>query len=511
LLDRILRGSRATARARDLGLAAVRSYEDLRQRLPLVGYEQLSPYVQRIEAGEARVLTREPVVQLLQTSGTTGAAKLIPVTASWARGVSEAQKIWLLGLLREHEGLAQGAALTLVSPAQERLSRGGIPIGSNTGRMHLAQPWWVRRRYPVPYEVYTLPDPELRLYAILRFALQAPLRSITTANPTTVLLIARKLREHADALACDLRAGSLQHGPARALDPVLRRQLAGQLRRVQPPQDWRPARIWPLEVINCWKGGLAAWFLPLLGEALGAPVPVREVGISASESFVAVPLASGWPGCVAWPLGELLEFVADDGSVQPLWRLDMGAEYRLVVSGRHGLLRYDLGDRLRVVGRYHATPVLSFLRRSGSVLSATGEKLTETQLLLAMERVFEHLGLPRAPFTLRLVMAETPWYELATEHQGDADLLGREVERALLEVNVEYASKRSTGRLGPLRPLRLPPGSYRQLRRQRVAAGTPEGQYKDPAMCLDQASWQALMAAASTLDSASGAAGSPPG
>jgi len=502
LLASILRGMRGTAFSRDHDLDGVRSLEQLRQRLPIAGYERATPYVQRAAAGERRVLTRQPIVHLLETSGTTGAAKWIPVTKAWARGVSDAQTLWVLGLLREHPALAAGAALTLVSPAAKGRSAGGIPYGSNTGRMHLAQPWWVRRRYPVPYEAYCLPDPEQRLYAVLRFALQADVRSITTANPTTVLLIARRLQEHADALAADLSAGTLRHGPAASLSSVQRAALEPQLERRPVPRSWRPADLWSLSVVSCWKGGLASWFLPRLGPALGAELPVREVGISASETFLGIPLHSADPGCVAWPLGELIELVADDGSVHGLWELDQGAEYRVVISGHHGLLRYDLGDVVRVVGRYRATPSLVFVRRHGNQLSATGEKLTETQLLAAMDAPSRAHGCHGAPFTLRLVLDEQPWYELAVEAPGvDLDALAAAVDEQLGAHNVEYASKRRSSRLAPLRVRALPAGSYGLLRQRAVRAGTPEGQYKHPSMAMSTDSWQRLLDAAAYVAS----------
>jgi hypothetical protein len=497
LLASILRGVSGTAFSRDHGLDRVSSLEELRARLPVAGFERVAPYVQRAAAGERRVLTRQPVIHLLETSGTTGPAKWIPVTKAWARGVSDAQTLWLLGLVREHPALAEGAALTLISPAAKGHSPGGIPFGSNTGRMHLAQPWWVRRRYPVPYEAYCLPDPELRLYAVLRFALQADVRSITTANPTTVLLIARKLEEHAEALSADLEGGCLRHGPAAALTPALRAPLEARLRRVRVPRTWRPAQLWSLAVVSCWKGGLASWFLPRLPTALGAHVPVREVGISASETFIGVPLTGSQDGCVAWPLGELLEFVPDDGRPRGLWQLDQGAEYRVVISGHHGLLRYDLGDVVRVVGRYRQTPVLVFVRRHGNQLSATGEKLTETQLLAAMADCAVQQGVQGAPFTLRLVMAERPWYELAIEAEPvDEEALAMALDAQLQAHNVEYASKRRSGRLDPPRVRTLPAGSYALLRRRAVLAGTPEGQYKHPAMVTAEATWQALERAA---------------
>ena len=496
VLTNILRGARGTAFAAHHRLSRVHDLAGFRRQVPIRDYAGHLPYIQRVAAGERRVLTRQPVRQFLETSGTTGPAKWIPVTDAYARGVKDAQTLWVIGLLREHEELAEGSALTLISPAVKGHTAGGIPYGSNTGRMHLAQPWWVRFRYPVPYEVYCLDDAEARLYTVLRFALQADVRSLTTANPTTLLLIARKLQQWSEPLARDLEGGTLAHGPARRLPRAFTQRLRRKLKTRPAPSDWRPARLWRLAAINCWTGGSAGFFLDHLPQALGADLPVRDVGITASETYAAISLSHTWPGCVAWPLGELLEFVAPDDSLHTLGELESGVDYRLVISGTHGLYRYDLGDMVRVVGRFRRTPVLSFLRRAGNVLSVTGEKVTESHVLQAMVGASRACGFTPRGFTVRVQMAQVPRYQVALEGSEDPAALASAFDIALQDANVEYAAKRENGRLAPASAWGVPDGTYAALRALATAAGTPDGQYKDPVMALDEATWRRLETAA---------------
>ncbi len=498
VMKRILRGARGTLFAQRHRLESITTLSEYRSRLPISDYQDHLPYIQRIAAGQKRVLTRAKVMQFLQTSGTTGGAKLIPVTAAYARAVEQAQRIWILGLLRQHEELAKGSALTLVSPAVAGHTRGGIPYGSNTGRMHLRQPFWIRHRYPVPYPAYCIGDPETRLYSVLRFAMAADVRSITTANPTTVLLIARRLQEYRADLERDLSEGTLRHGPARQLPTELRRELERRLGTTPPPVAWKPASIWNLSVINCWTGGSAGYFLPMLAPALGEEIPIREVGISASESFMALSLSDDWRGAVAWPLGELLEFVAEDGSLHWLWELEQDVVYRTVISGLHGLYRYDLGDLVRVVGRYGNTPVLKFVRRRGNIISVTGEKLCENHVLEAMKALFGDTGPERRPggFMVGVRWAQVPHYVVATEGSPLMEAFSDRFDQALMRANVEYSSKRRSGRLGAMEHVRLPPGTFEELRRQAISRGTPEDQYKQPIMALDQQQWARLENAA---------------
>lgn len=497
-LDVILRIARGTAFGDAHELDRVDTLEDLRAAVPIRDHAGHLPWLQRVAAGERDVLTRERVQMLLETSGTTGTPKHLPVTATWARGVSEAQQLWVLAMLRDHPAVADGAALTIVSAAVHGRSPGGLPIGSNTGRMHRAQPWWIRARYPVPYKVFTIQDPDVRTYCLLRFALQARLKTITTANPSTLLLLGRRLEAWREPLSRDLADGTLQHGPAAGLSPAFRASLRWRLRKRPVPRDWRIGRLWDLACVNCWQGGPAAYFVSRLPEALGADIPLREVGITASEGYFAIPLGADWGGGVLWPMGHVMEFIGDDGRARWGWELEPGEQVRLVVTTEAGLYRYDLKDTLEVVGRCRNAPVLRFVGKTGRYLNATGEKVSEAQVSAAIRDATAALGLAPEGFTVRLEWGEVPRFVLAVEGVEPERIAGLGVafDAALRRENLEYESKRGTARLAPALAQRLPGGTYLRYRRARVAAGAPEGQVKDPVLALDDVEWGRLRAAA---------------
>ena len=493
-LQRILALGRRSAFGAEHGLDRVTTLEELRAAVPVRDAEAHRPWLDRVAAGERDVLTTEKVSMLLETSGTTGRPKHLPVTASWARTVSEAQQLWVLGLVRDFEALASGKALTVVSPAEHARSPGGLPIGANTGRMHRAQPWWLRLRYPVPYSVLELAPTELKHYAILRFALAADIRSITTANPSTLLLLCRRLLEWAEPLARDLAEGTLRHGPAAELPPSRRRWLEWRLSRRRPPEDWRPAKIWPLAVVNCWKGGPAAYFVGRLEAALGGPVPVREVGITASEGFFGVPLGD-WDGGVLYTPGHLMELADASGQIRGAWELQPGERGRLIVTTEAGLYRYDLDDVVECIGTCGQTPVIRFVGKGRRVLNAVGERVTEAQAADALAAAAARTGLSPIGFTLGVQLGEVPRYRLAVELAEEADPgpLAQAVDQALRALNVEYEGRRESGRLGPPSVLRVVPGTFLGYRQRRVSAGAPEGQVKDPVLSLDDAEWSRVL------------------
>lgn len=480
------------------GLSRVRTLDDLAHSAPVRTYADLQPWFDRIVRGETGVLTREPVRMLLETSGTTGRPKLLPCTRSWERSVSAAQAIWVLRMVADHPEIRKGQALTVVSPETHSVSSGGVPIGSNTGRMHRRQPWFVRARYPVPDAVYVLKPSALKWYALLRFAMQAQITTITTANPSTILLMCRLLQQWRLPLSRDLADGTLRHGPARRLGRLERFRLERGLRRVPPPADFRPGHIWPLKLVNCWKGGPAGYFTARLPDALGVRVPIREVGITASEGYFALPLGDDWPGGVMWPLGHVLEFIGDDGRPRFGWQLEQGERVRLVITTEAGLYRYDLADDLRVVGHSGQLPVLRFEGKTGRWLNATGEKVTEAQVSAAMQRAAEATCTAEiAGFSARTAWADVPTIEVCVEGVPPDRLtaLAAAFDRALRRENVEYDAKRESARLGDVVFQPAPEGTFRRWRAARVAAGAPDGQVKDPILSTTDDEWARVVAA----------------
>ncbi len=473
-LATILRGAQGTAFARAQGLEGTEGLAEFRATVPIADHAAHRPWLDRVEAGEKSVLTREPVLQLVQTSGTSGGPKRLPVTATWARSVANAQRLWVLGLLRDDEALAGGSAFSVVSPAVTGHSSGGLAIGSNTGRMFLAQPFWVRWRAPVPYEAYGVPDVSLRQYTILRHALASDVRSWTAANPSTILLYTRRLHEWWEELRRDLADGTLTRTGARGLP---RRTLSDT-----------PAWPWELRRLNCWKGGPARFFVDRLPSAMGRDIPVREVGITASEGYFAVPVDDGDP--VAWLGGHLLEFV-DEGNVPHwAWEVQVGHVYRLVVTTEAGLYRYDLGDLVQITGFEGRTPRMVFLRRAGAELSAVGERVTEAQLQAALQDTVPGAGAIAAT----IAWAEVPWLRIAIGTPSELPFDTCDTfDRVLMAHNLEYADRRATGRVRAPEVLRLDPSAWERWKSVRVAAGAPEAQVKDPVV-LGEAAFAELLA-----------------
>jgi hypothetical protein len=509
-LRTLLQRNAGTAFGREHGFAAIRTPAEYRRAVPLRDYEAFRPYVRRIVAGEPGVLTAEPVTAFATTSGTTGEAKLVPVTASWLSHMAGAVRLWMLRAQREHPALLDRAVLTLVSPAVEGRTPLGVPFGALSGLLQQSLPSAVQRAQAVPYAAHLIADCEARAFVLLRLALARAVSVIGTPNPTTLLRLAEVARQHTEGLLRAIHDGTLgipwpaiHEEPdwnARAVrravaarlapDPGRARTLAAAAREAQ---TLRLRDAWPeLTLIGCWLGGHAGHHARRLSEDYG-DVPRRDLGLVASEGRLTLPLADGSAAGVLAIDAGFLEFIPEealDVDAPPVLlahELEVGRRYGIVLSGAHGLYRYDLNDIVEVAGYHRRTPLVAFVRKGRDMTSLTGEKLHLNHVRAAVHAAEDATGVEVWQFRL-IPDVETCRYDLLVEPRGagldapGAEAFARAIDQALGRANVEYAAKRRSRRLGPPRLCVMRAGWAERQCQAEFARGRREGQHKWPAI-----------------------------
>jgi hypothetical protein len=228
-------------------------------------------------------------------------------------------------------------------------------------------------------------------------------------------------------------------------------------------------------------------YLPKLREWFG-PIPVRDVGLLASEGRVSIPLEDDTPAGVLDAEAAFFEFIPAEYAENPnpptltARQLESGRDYLVVLTNDAGLVRYRLDDVVRVRGYVGQAPLVEFLHRAGRVASLAGEKLTENQLVSAVSAACRELRIALCDFLAAPQWAEPPYYRVnVTATDGDA--LARCVEKHLCGQNEEYASRRKSGRIGPLQLRHVAPPAFAELDRRLLARnGAPAEQFKRP--CL---------------------------
>ena len=507
-LRTIVRANAATAFGERHAFGRITSFADYRARVPVTTYEDLEPYITAAMSGRPHQLTTEAPVLFTMTSGTTGPRKYIPMTVSERRARKNRSRLWVSALFHDHPHAAAGRILSMVSPEVESYAANGIACGSESGHVYRTMPSAVRSMYSAPYDVFTLADYEARYYTLLRIAAGQQIGCLVTANPSTVALLAEQLGQHTEAIVRDVRDGTLRTDigvPAAlrtslGLTPDPARAAALELAAAEGGGRLRPAEVWPrLAVIGCWKGGSVAPYLSRFNRYFAPQTPVRDLGYLATELAASVPLTDLDAGGVASVATDVLEFYPAALDRPPagtyllgLDDLDVGSTYKVVVTTAAGLYRYDMNDIIEVVDRYERTPVISFVQKADGVVSLTGEKLAESQIVRAVAEAFPPT-LDPAAFVAAVAefVDEIPRLVFLAEADGLSDAAALEVlvrlDAALDGCNSEYQEKRRSGRYGPPVLRLLPEGELDRYRRRMVEAGRADGQFKILRLTADPA------------------------
>lgn len=479
-------------------LDAVRKPADFRKAAPIVTYEDVRTYVDRVATGETAALfhPRETIHMFATSSGTTAQQKLIPVTTEFINQYRRGWNIFGLKMLSDHPAAILRPILQVSGRYDERRSSAGIPCGAITGLLARTQKGIVRRFYVGHPEIASIPDPAAKYYALMRFAVVRDVAFAITANPATLIRMAQVVNDESERLIRDVRDGTLSSEivPDRGLRERLAAGLrpnpvrAAELERARSIHKiLRPRDIWNLTFLACWTGGSMGQYRTRLSQWWGE-IPVRDIGLLASEGRVTIPLSDIKPAGVLDTNAGYFEFIPLDRWEQPdadvlsVEELEVGGEYVVVLTNHSGLIRYRLDDVVRVTERLFETPVLEFLYRAGRVSSVSGEKLTENQVVEAVRSATAKLGLQEFDFLLAPQWSDPPFYQLYCSIRDNRQLV-REIDAALSQINEEYGSRRNTLRLNELKIEYISSSAFQSLDRVLAAKrGSTSEQYKRP--CL---------------------------
>ena len=106
------------------------------QRVPPNTYETLEPYIERTLRGETNVLTADKPLMFATTSGTTGAAKYIPVTPSYLHEYSHGVHVHTYRMFADFRDILDGQVARPVVERRRGPHRGRPPVRRHLGLPH---------------------------------------------------------------------------------------------------------------------------------------------------------------------------------------------------------------------------------------------------------------------------------------------------------------------------------------------------------------------------------------
>jgi hypothetical protein len=167
---------------------------------------------------------------------------------------------------------------------------------------------------------------------------------------------------------------------------------------------------------------------------------------------------------------SVIEFVDEAGVAHLAHGLEPGGIYRIIITTRSGLYRYDLGDRVLCRSIQGGVPGLEFVGRSDLVADMTGEKLSEDFV------------------TSCLRGSDGSTLLAPTEHErrrylllGDVGDCDAEMIETRLLANPHYRHARQIGQLAPVQVRPIPRLAQAYLD-WRAGMGIRLGDIKPPAL-----------------------------
>ena len=379
VLQQLVGGLSQTAYGRAHGLTPDASYADFTARVPIVDYAALEPFVAEARNGQPDVLWPGRPAFWRQTSGSTKAAKHVPVSPTLRRAFNDMVRVWAHDLLSGPYRPRTGKLFMSLSPPGEESLLGDADYLNGLFAPLVCHFLLA----PKTLEAVTDPAAFRRLLAAALLA-EADLEVISIWSPTYLLVLLDEIERDGEGFARALTDSQMTVDGVTLPLPEDRERRAQFL--IANKIDW--SAVWPrLQLISCWASAAAEAPAKRL-RALFPNALVQGKGLVATEGPVTVPLVSA-PAPVPLLDSVFLEFEDGSGSIHRLHELEEGADYEVIMSPPGGFARYRLGDRVRVTGRLGNTSCLAFLGRTGAVSDLVGEKLEESFVSAALSPLLD--------------------------------------------------------------------------------------------------------------------------
>ena len=439
-LRKLLRMARSTEIGRRYGFGdfcdSPDAYDRFAEQVPMVEYEDIRQDVMRMIAGEKDVLWPGRCMNYAQSSGTSGGrSKYIPVTD---RSLQHCH----------YKGSADCVAHYLATNPQSRLFSGkGFILGGSFASELKPE------------------DPKVRIGDLSATLIDRinPLANFFRVPGKKIALIPNWKRKLPELVKSASRENitNISGVPSWFLT-VIRKIMASRGASTI-------SEVWPnLEVF--FHGGIS--FEPYRDEYQKLTDPARmhfRETYNASEGFFAVQDQPDDRSMLLIVDNDVFyEFISIDAPDQkpvPLWEVEAGKVYELVITSSNGLWRYRLGDTVRVMTTH---PVrIRIAGRTKSFINAFGEELMEENAEKALATVCGETGAQVANYSAAPVFAEGrrhgrhQWFVEWHVKPRDIEAFGRRLDEELRKVNSDYDAKRSDDIfLDPLELISVPEGTF---------------------------------------------------
>ena len=467
VLRRLLNRAANTQYGRAHLFSTTHTYEDFARNAPINTYEELKADIDRMRHGEADVLWPGVVKWYAKSSGTTNdKSKFIPVSAE--------------GLKRIHyQGGTDVVALYLKNNPKSRMfdGKGLILGGSHSPNYNLSGS--------------LVGD----LSAILIENINPLVNLVRTPKKQTALLSDFEVKR--DRIAHETIKQNVTN-----LSGVPSWMLSVLVRVLEITGKKHIEEVWPnLEVF--FHGGIAFTpYRPQYEQIITSPNMHYMETYNASEGFFGIQddpndksmlLMSDYD--VFYEFIPLEQVGRPDAEAVPLWGVEEGVDYAMVISTSCGLWRYMIGDTVMFTQRNPYKFIIT--GRTKYFINAFGEELIQDNAERGLQYACEQTGAQVSEYTAAPVFMDANAkcrHQWVIEFAKDPDSIehfAQCLDQHLQQVNSDYEAKRSHDiTLQPLEVIKARPHLFDDWLK---AKGKLGGQHKVPRLSNSRATIEELI------------------
>ena len=419
-LDMLLQQASRTEIGIEYGFGERMNYAQVRERVPLHGYEELRSSIMRMVRGEKNVLWRGNATHFAQSSGTSdGKSKYIPISSEsfcrcHYRGGSDVVAHYLN--INPESRIFSGMGFILGGSFANELN---LPPGVKGGDLSAS----LIDDMNAVVNLVGVPDKHTALMMDWSRKLPALVEASRKRNITNI--------------------SGVPSWFLTVLKEVIKREGASCIHDVWPT----------LEVF--FDGGIS--FEPYRDGYASICDNSRMHYLetyNASEGFFAVQSSADSNAMMLLlDVGVFYEFIpledvdSDSPRVLPIWEVEQGKTYSLVISANNGLWRYKIGDTVRIE---QTSPVkIKIAGRTKHYINAFGEELMVHNADEAIKRACRDTGAMIANYTAAPVYAcgdkhgHHQWLIEFNRRPADLERFADLLDKHLQAVNSDYEAKRS--------------------------------------------------------------------
>lgn len=422
IFKNLLENGRKTAYGKKHAFDEVKNYADYQAKVPIVDYEYLKPYIEKIAKGENDVLWTGKPIYFAKTSGTTSGAKYIPITkASIPNHINTARAMLVMYIDQTGKTDFVDGKMMFMSGSPVMEKYGGIPTGRLSGIVHHHVPKYLLSNRLPTFETNCIENWEEKM--------EKTADETIGANMTLISGIPPWVQSYFDVVT--KRTGK------------------------------KLSEVFPNFSLFAHGGVNYAPYREAIENSIGKKIDTLE-SYPASEGFIAFQDNVHEENLLLnVNSGIFFEFIPLENvhdENPPRYRLEeveTDKNYAVIINSNAGLWGYNIGDTVKFVSKNPYKLVVT--GRVKHFISAFGEHVIAEEVENAMQEVLISCGGAVHEFTVAPRIEyqhEKPcheWFVEFSEMPEDKQTYLRNLDEKMRSKNVYYDDLRRSNILGPLK------------------------------------------------------------